>query len=111
MASCPPRAGAGRIVCQVTVMARPQDLLRWADVLVVEAPSFALPLRARVVASLPEQGAREVQLAVPLFGTAEKTGTLELRVRAVVCAEGSQTRCDAVTRELRTTVVVTREAS
>lgn len=110
-ATCPPRVGAGRIVCQVTLTVPAEDRIRWADVVVVEAPSFALPLRSRVVASLPEQGARETQLAVPLFGTAEGTGTVALRVRAVVCAKGSQTHCDTLTRKLEAAVAVTGEAT
>src|SRR5690606_28311027 len=54
--SCPPRAGQGRIVCELHLEAPSGHRLRWADALVVEAPEFALPLRARVTASLPEEG-------------------------------------------------------
>lgn len=107
--ACPTRAGAGRIVCQLTVTAPPGVVLRWADVLVVRAPEFARPLRSRVAASLPEEGAAETQIAVPLFATTENTGTLEVRARAVVCPEDSTTRCLTRTRQVAGAVAVTRE--
>lgn len=104
---CPERQGKGRVVCELALTAPEGRLLRWADGLVVEAPKFALPLRARVTGKLPEGGASEVKIAVPLLATGEDdTGTLRLRARAVVCLRES---CVTLAREVSCAVVVRRD--
>jgi hypothetical protein len=107
---CPARAGQGRIVCTLDVGARSGTVLRWADALVVSAPDFAPPLRSRIVASLPEEGAARVSIAVPLFAREENTGMLRVKARAVVCAEGAPESCEPVSRESQASVAVTRAA-
>lgn len=104
--SCPERMGEGRIVCELTVAAPEGALLSWADALVVEAPDFALPLRSRVVGRLPEEGARQVVIALPLLATAENTGVLRVRARAVVCPEGREASCVTSSRGLVAPVAV-----
>jgi hypothetical protein len=107
---CPSRAGQGRIVCVLEISSRPGSVLRWADALVVSAPEFAPPLRSRRVASLPEEGAGRTTIAIPLFAREENTGTLRVKARAVVCAEGARERCAPVSRETQASVAVMRAA-
>ncbi len=107
---CPPRAGQGRIVCMLEISSRPGSVLRWADALVVSAPDFAPPLRSRRVASLPEEGTGSTTIAIPLFAREENTGTLRVKARAVVCAEGARESCSPVSREAQASVAVMRAA-
>ncbi len=113
--SCPVRSGSGRLVCELAVEVRAEatrngsesrPILRWADALVVRAPDFARPLRSRVSAKLPEEGAARASIAIPLYATSENTGTLEVRARAVLC-EGNE-RCRTASRLVTTAVAVKR---
>ena len=103
---CPARTGEGRIVCELTVTAPEGRLLTWSDALVVEAPEFAPPLRERVVAQLPEEGASRVVLALPLLATAENTGTLRVRARAVSCPRTRDAACTTSSRLVTAPVAV-----
>ncbi len=107
---CPARAGQGRIVCMLELSSRPGSVLRWADALVVSAPDFAPPLRSRRVASVPEEGTGRTTIASPLFAREENTGTLRVKARAVVCAEGARESCSPVWREAQASVAVMRAA-
>ncbi len=104
--SCPERVGEGRIVCELTVTAPEGSLLSWTDALVVEAPEFALPLRSRVIGRLPEEGAPRVVVPLPLLATAENTGVLRVRARAVLCPAASEAPCATSSREVAASVAV-----
>lgn len=83
-------------------------MLRWADALVVESPDFALPLRARVAAPLPEEGRDRAVLPLPLFARTENTGQLRVQGRAVLCPPRGA--CSSVRREVTAPVAVLRDA-
>ena len=82
---CAPAARPGRILCELTANASSGKLV-WADVLVVQAPSFARPLRSRVVAQVAPSGAASAKLA--LVASELGAGELQLRVRGVLCEQG-----------------------
>lgn len=87
--SCPPPAGPGRIVCELTARAT-EGTLVWSDALVVRAPAFARPLRSRFVAQLgsPASGAG-ARAKLALVASEAGEGKLELLARGVICREGS----------------------
>lgn len=107
---CPTRAGKGRIVCTLEVEAREGRVLRWADALVVSAPEFAPPLRSRISASLPDEGAVRAGIPIALFARGENTGVLRVKARAVVCLQSSRDACVPETRVIEAPVAVTRDA-
>jgi hypothetical protein len=107
---CPTRAGKGRVVCSLEVEARQGKVLRWADALIVSSPDFAAPLRSRIAATLPEEGASKATISIPLFAREENTGVVRVKARAVVCDEVARDRCEPESREIEASVAVTRAA-
>ena len=96
--SCQRRPTPGRVLCEAELEVD-RGLLRWADVLVVRAPEFARPLRARVGPSgLFMKTERRQRLQLALAATEPGTGQLEVRARAVVCPDASGTSCRALSR-------------
>jgi hypothetical protein len=86
---CTPVAGPGRVLCKLTARAA-LGKLAWVDALVVRAPPFAPPLRARVVAeprAAADPDTAEAKLA--LVATELGSGKLELLVRSVICHENA----------------------
>ncbi len=60
--------------------------LTWGDVLVLEAPEFARPLRARVgPGASTMQRERRMRLQLALAATSAGEGRLRVRARAVYC--------------------------
>lgn len=103
---CPRRATPGRVVCEAELEVT-AGVLAWGDVLVIEAPAFAPPLRARVgphAASM--QSARRQRLQLALAATGTGAGRLRVRARAVVCDGPELKACLPATRELEATVDV-----
>jgi hypothetical protein len=85
--TCAPATGPGRILCEIAAHEASGKLV-WVDALVVRAPDFARPLRARVVAQVgsgADAGTATAKLA--LVATELGHGTLEVLVRGVVCHE------------------------
>jgi hypothetical protein len=83
--SCQPAPGPGRVVCEIEGEVS-GGVLDWADAVVVSAPDFAPPLRDRV--SLKQARARtqtRVRLPIALLADRLGQGTLEVRLRVVVC--------------------------
>jgi hypothetical protein len=78
--SCRREPGPGRVLCELEVEA-PTGRLAWADALVVRAPAFARPLRARV-GPKSATGGTERRLRLPIALGATQNGKGELRVRA-----------------------------
>lgn len=96
--SCQRRPTAGRVLCEAELEVE-RGVLRWADVLVVRAPEFARPLRARVGPSgLFMKTERRQRLQLALAATAPGVGQLEVRARAVVCPDPSGRGCRARSR-------------
>jgi hypothetical protein len=85
--SCEHVAAPGRVLCELTT--RPSfGKLLWSDALVVHAPDFARPLRARIVTQLgavAEPGAAWAKLALVASGLGQ--GQLELLARGVICVD------------------------
>ena len=82
-------------------------MLAWADVLVLEAPAFAPPLRARVGPSglfMKTEQRQRLQLA--LAATEAGEGVLRIRARAVRCPDASGLDCQPLVAEARAAVAV-----
>jgi hypothetical protein len=92
--SCRPAAAPGRVSCELEIEVA-EGRLAWADALVVRAPPFARPLRARVSPRQASQRLdRRVRLPISLAATASGKGTLEVKARSVVCLRtGRAERC------------------
>jgi hypothetical protein len=96
---CQRRPAAGRVLCEVEIEVD-RGVLRWADVLVVRAPDFAKPLRARVGPSgLFMKTERRQRLQLALAATELGDGQLQVRARAAVCPDASGLNCRALSRE------------
>lgn len=103
---CQRRPTPGRVLCEVELEVE-RGVLVWADVLVLEAPPFAPPLRARVGPSaLFMKTDQRQRLQLALAATEAGSGTLAVRARAVRCPDGSGRDCEPVTREARAVVSV-----
>lgn len=104
--SCQRRPTAGRVLCEAELEVD-RGVLRWADVLVVRAPDFARPLRARVGPSgLFMKTERRQRLQLALAATEPGAGLLEVRARAVVCPDASGASCRALSRASAASVAV-----
>ena len=76
----------GRVRCEVEVRSSSGRPLRWAEVVVVEAPSFAPPLRARVGPAEATTHEDSVwRWAIALAARGRGVGGLHVRVRGVSC--------------------------
>jgi hypothetical protein len=119
---CQRRPTPGRVLCEAELEVDRGELV-WGDVLVVQAPEFALPLRPRVgPGALFMRTAQRQRLQLALAASTEGDGRLTVRARAVVCVErprreGSpgtpetapdkpERDCRAVTREVEARVSV-----
>ncbi|HWO13110.1 MAG TPA: hypothetical protein VNN80_26600 [Polyangiaceae bacterium] len=103
---CPRRPGPGRIVCEAE-LELDRGVLVWADVLVLEAPQFAPPLRARVGPSaLHMKSDQRQRLQLALAATAPGSGTLRVRARAVACPDATLRGCWSLVREAQARVEV-----
>ena len=86
---CQKVPGPGRVLCELTSHVAGARLV-WSDALVVRAPSFARPLRSRVLAELGGAAAPGVARAkLALVASAVGQGKLEVLARGVVCRGGS----------------------
>lgn len=93
---CPPRPAPGRVVCEIELEVD-AGVLVWADVLVVEAPPFAAPLRSRVgPPGLFMRSDRRQRLQLALAATRAGSGALRVRARAVFCADAEQRACHPI---------------
>jgi hypothetical protein len=98
---CPQRPGPGRVVCEAELEVE-AGVLAWADVLVVDAPPFASPLRSRVGPSaLFMKSDRRQRLQLALAATAAGSGELRVRARAVLCTDSELRSCRPATRPSR----------
>lgn len=103
---CPRRPGPGRVVCEAEIEVR-VGVLAWADVLVLESPPFALPLRSRVGPSaLHMKSEQRQRLQLALAATAPGSGMLRARARAVACPDATLRGCQPVVREMQAKVEV-----
>ena len=107
--SCPQRETAGRVVCDLDLPKRVgASTLVWVDALVLKAPPFVRPLRARVTVAVARGGADALNL--PVAFVAQELGRAELtvRARAVVCREVDQapSGCRAVQADFTTAIRV-----
>jgi hypothetical protein len=103
---CQRRSTPGRVLCEAELEVN-SGVLRWGDVLVLDAPEFARPLRARVGPSaLFMQSERRQRLQLALAATHDGTGSLKVRARGVVCPDASGQNCRAVSHELSASVLV-----
>jgi hypothetical protein len=76
----------GRVRCEVEVRAASGHPVHWADAVVVEAPPFAPPLRARVGPAEATTHEDSVwRWAIALAARGRGTGTIRIRVRGVAC--------------------------
>lgn len=104
--SCRPHAGPGRVICELELATRAGRLV-WADVLVVQAPPFARPLKSRV--GLGEASLRteqRVRLPVALLASEPGEAQLVIQARAVVCLGAATENCHPARTEVRAPLVV-----
>ena len=103
---CQRRATPGRVLCEAELELS-SGVLRWADVLVVAAPDFARPLRARVGPSaLFMKTERRQRLQLALAATEVGEGALVVRARAVTCPDATGSDCRPQVREIKASVAV-----
>lgn len=104
--ACEPELGSTRLICKVDYASASGSRLRWADAVVTAAPSFAHPLRSRVLATVERDGA-SARARVALVTNGPGSGTLQLRARVVVCRAGSTDAagCRALERALTVALV------
>jgi hypothetical protein len=85
-------------VCEAELEVQ-SGVLAWADVLVLEAPAFAPPLRSRVGSgALFMKSDQRQRLQLALAATGAGSGVLRVRARAVLCANDGSSACRPVTR-------------
>jgi hypothetical protein len=90
--SCAHRSSPGRVVCELELEVTSGSLV-WADLVVVEAPDFAPPLRSRVGPGEARATTNDrIRLPVALVAHEEGTGRLAVRGRAVRCSESESGR-------------------
>jgi hypothetical protein len=88
-ASCERKATKGRVLCDVEFEV-PEGRIAWADVVVVQAPQFAKPLRSRVgVLDARSRTDRRIHIPVAFIARDQGRGTVAFRGRAVVCSSAS----------------------
>jgi uncharacterized protein (DUF58 family) len=103
---CPPRPAPGRVVCEVELEVE-AGTLAWADVLVIEAPPFAPPLRSRVgPTALFMKTEQRQRLQLALAATRAGSGELRVRARVVWCADAERRACRPMVRQAEATVRV-----
>ena len=74
-------------------------VLAWGDVLVLEAPPFAPPMRSRVGSSaLFMKTDQRQRLQLALAATGAGSGVLRVRARAVSCTDGATRACRPLTQ-------------
>lgn len=100
-ASCERKATKGRVLCDVEFEI-PDGRIAWADVVVVDAPPFAKPLRSRVgVLDARSRTDRRIHIPVAFIARDQGRGTVAFRGRAVVCASaGSRETCAPATHDV-----------
>jgi hypothetical protein len=104
--TCQRRPTPGRVLCEAELELS-SGVLRWADVLVVGAPDFAWPLRARVGPSaLFMKTERRQRLQLALAATEVGEGSLRVRARAVACPDTTGRDCRPQVREIEANVSV-----
>jgi hypothetical protein len=94
----------GRVLCELTLSAEQGGTLSWADAIVVHAPEFAPPLRARVTAKSPV--ANPAKLSIALIATRAGKGELEVLGRGVICPQAPGRSCRSVQRAVKAPVEV-----
>lgn len=110
--TCDRVAEPGRVRCSVEARVPDTRVLGWADVVVLELPELATPLKARVGAeSVTARQPGTVSWAFALVARRAGRGEARARVRAVSCervADGgaSAERCVPVSVEVRAELVV-----
>lgn len=84
-ARCQRVAAPGRVLCEVEAEVT-AGKLAWADVVVLQTPDFAKPLRARVaVSEATTRTQRRVRLPVALVATHDGHGEVRFAARGVTC--------------------------
>lgn len=100
VATCEPRAAKGRVVCDVELESD-GGRIAWADVVVVEAPAFAPPLRSRIaMTEARTRTERRLRIPVAFVASGAGKGAVRFRGRAVVCvarADGGGEVCETAT--------------
>jgi hypothetical protein len=100
-ASCERKAAKGRVLCDVEFEIQ-EGRIAWADVIVVQAPAFARPLRSRVgTLDARSRTDRRIHIPVAFVARDQGRGTVGFRGRAVVCAPGAaREACAPVTHDV-----------
>lgn len=104
--ACPARSSPGRVICDAELEVE-SGVLAWGDVLVIEAPAFAPPLRARVgPGALLMKTDQRQRLQLALAATRAGSGVLRVRARAVLCTDSAKRDCRPLTQLAEASVQV-----
>ncbi len=102
------RAGEpGRVRCSIEAQAEPGRTIQWADAVVVSLPDFVTALKGRI--GREDATVREAGIVKWAFGVVAKRGgqgEARARVRAVACEAAAPSRCQPVTVDVHTLLVV-----
>jgi hypothetical protein len=110
---CAPRVGKGRILCDADLTVE-SGRLSWADIVIIQAPSFAPPLRDRVgMRAASERSANHLRLPFALIAQEPGQGQVTIKARGVWCkpSAGAPESCSAVTKTASSSVIVTEPGS
>lgn len=87
-ASCERAVGPGRVRCEAEITVPSGAEVRWADVQIVETPSFVSALKGRIgPADAMIRDRSKWRFSFGLVARGRGTGEVKLRMRAVVCRE------------------------
>ena len=84
-AQCEPAAAPGRVHCEVVVKPGSGRSVRWAEVQLVRASAFLVPLKGRLGPREAEVKDEVWRFPFALAAREKGAGEVEVRVRAVAC--------------------------
>jgi hypothetical protein len=110
-ASCEHKPSKGRVLCDVEFEV-PDGRIAWADVIVVQVPPFAKPLRNRVgMLDARSRTDKRIHIPVAFIARDQGHGTVALRGRAVICGPGpAREACAPVAHDLSVELKVGAES-
>jgi hypothetical protein len=104
---CDRASEPGRVRCNVEVRIEGGRTLAWADVELLSLPDFASALKGRIgPQDALSRDATSTKWALGLVARRAGQGEAHARVRVVLCAAGSTSRCAPATIDVRAQVTV-----
>ncbi len=99
---CAAAAGPGRVHCDAEVHPPPGARISWADLVIVESPTYVAPLKARIPPSDATESRDDTwRWAFAVVAKSRGKGDLKARTRVVIC-RGDE--CTTATRDVSAVV-------